>query len=207
MAQCLYIRIWRNTDSHRIRYQTWRCLWNLIWFWFTHSFTIKLKHGANIREIYDIAKEFLVFNTSEVPQIWLSLRPPIFNSRMNTDFFAAWAAWNLKGSRRFRRWRRFSWPIRSDLRRFFDSPAPLCEEGLLIPLPSPRPYHKGKGCSWRRYSSARVLVSQRSLCSKGLAGMLNQYSIFLSRPGPSSRRGFLTPSLLASSLPSLSCPQ
>ena len=78
-------------------------------------------------------------------------------------------------------------PIRSDLRRFsqlhcsplgkrfFDSPAPLCEEGGLIPLPSPRPYHKGKGCSWRRYSSARVLVSQRSLCSKGLAGMLNQY--------------------------------
>ena len=31
--------------------------------------------------------------------------------------------------------------------------------------------------------------------------------VFLSRPGPSSRRGFLTPSLLASSLPSLSCPQ
>ena len=111
-------------------------------------------------------------------------------------------------------------PIRSDLRRFsqlhcsplgkrfFDSPAPLCEEGGgLIPLPSPRPYHKGKGCSWRRYSSARVLVSQRSLCPKGLAGVLNQYSIFLSRPGPFSRRGFLTPSLLASSLPSLSCPQ
>ncbi|RHH74595.1 hypothetical protein DW192_15785 [Segatella copri] len=40
----------------------------------THSFTIKLKHGANIREIYDIAKEFLVFNI-EVPQI----------PRMNTD--------------------------------------------------------------------------------------------------------------------------
>ena len=121
MAQCLYIRIWRNTDSHRIRYQTWRCLWNLIWFWFTHSFTIKLKHGANIREISEIAKGFLVFNTSGVPQIWLSLRPPIFNSRMNTDFFAAWAAWNLKGSRRFRRWRRFSWPIRSDLHRLLRS--------------------------------------------------------------------------------------
>ena len=30
--------------------------------------------------------------------------------------------------------------------------------------------------------------------------------VFQSRPGPSSRRGFLTPSLLASSLPSLSCP-
>ena len=52
---------------------------------------------------------------------------------------------------------------------FFDTPVPLCEEGVLIPLPSPHPYHKGKGCSWRRYSSARVLVSQRSLCPKGLA--------------------------------------
>lgn len=31
--------------------------------------------------------------------------------------------------------------------------------------------------------------------------------VFQSRPGPSSRRGFLTPSLLASSPPSLSCPQ
>ena len=31
--------------------------------------------------------------------------------------------------------------------------------------------------------------------------------VFLSRPGPSSRRGFLTPSLLASSPPSLSRPQ
>ena len=40
---------------------------------------------------------------------------------------------------------------------------------------------------------------------KGWLGCL--ISIFLSRPGPSSRRGFLTPSLLASSLPSLSCPQ
>ena len=40
---------------------------------------------------------------------------------------------------------------------------------------------------------------------KGWPGCL--ISIFLSRPGPSSRRGFLTPSLLASSLPSLSCPQ
>ena len=38
-------------------------------------------HGANIREIYDIAKEFLVFNI-EVPQI----------SRIYTDFFAACAA-------------------------------------------------------------------------------------------------------------------
>ena len=79
MAQCLYIRIWRNTDSHRIRYQTWRCLWNLIWFWFTHSFTIKLKHGANIREIYDIAKIFPVFNTSMSHRIHrftqISLRP------------------------------------------------------------------------------------------------------------------------------------
>ena len=28
----------------------------------------------------------------EVPQIWLSLRPPIFNSRIYTDFFAACAA-------------------------------------------------------------------------------------------------------------------
>ena len=52
---------------------------------------------------------------------------------------------------------------------------PLAKRGGLIPLPSPLPYHKGKGWSWRRYSSARVLVSQRSLCSKGLAGMLNQY--------------------------------
>ena len=31
--------------------------------------------------------------------------------------------------------------------------------------------------------------------------------VFQSRPGPSSRRGFLTPSLLASSPPSLSRPQ
>ena len=43
--------------------------------------------NANIREIYDIAKGFLVFNTSGVPQIWLSLRPPIFNSQIHTDFF------------------------------------------------------------------------------------------------------------------------
>ena len=28
----------------------------------------------------------------EVPQIWLSLRPPIFNSLIYTDFFAACAA-------------------------------------------------------------------------------------------------------------------
>lgn len=52
---------------------------------------------------------------------------------------------------------------------FFDTPVALFEEGVLIPLPSPRPYHKGEGCSWRRYSSARVLVSQQSLCPKGLA--------------------------------------
>ena len=27
----------------------------------------------------------------------------------------------------------------------FDSPVPLCEEGVLNPLPSPRPFQKGKG--------------------------------------------------------------
>ena len=40
---------------------------------------------------------------------------------MNTDFFAAWAAGDLRGSRRFRRWRRFFWPIRSDLHRLLRS--------------------------------------------------------------------------------------
>ena len=54
-------------------------------------------------------------------------------------------------------------PIRSDDTDFSTPLSPSCEERVLIPLPSPRPYHKGKGCSWRRYSSARVLVSQRSL--------------------------------------------
>ena len=83
------------------------------------------------------------------------------------------------------RLRRFSRLHCSPLgKSFFDTPVPLCEEGVLIPLPSPsivftppsvplvgdrNPYHKGKGCSWRCYSSARVLVSQRSLCPKGLA--------------------------------------
>jgi len=75
---------------------------------------------------------------------------------MNTDFFAAWAAGDLRGSRRFgfpfgrrfsiRRWRRFFLYILSAdetysvrLRRFFDSPVPLLRRGVLIPLPSPRP--------------------------------------------------------------------
>ena len=46
-------------------------------FIIVHSFTIKLKHGANIREISEIAKGFLVFNI--VPQI----------AQMYTDFFPA----------------------------------------------------------------------------------------------------------------------
>ena len=59
----------------------------------------------------------------------------------------------------------------------FSTPlSPSCEEGVLIPLPSPRPYHKGEGCSWRRYSSARVLVSQRSLCPTGWLEVLTQQS-------------------------------
>ena len=113
MAQCLYIRIWRNTDSHRIRYQTWRCLWNLIRFWFTHSFTIKLKHGANIREISEIAKGFLVFNTSGSP----------------TDFTDEHRFLCGLGGLEFERVTQISqmtqifWPIRSDLRRLF---ANLC---------------------------------------------------------------------------------
>ena len=205
MAQCLYIRIWRNTDSHRIRYQTWRCLWNLIWFWFTHSFTIKLKHGANIREISEIAKGFLVFNTSGVPQIWLSLRPPIFNSRMNTDFFAAWGAWNLKGSRRFRRWRRF-FDLFGQIYAVFSTPLPPSakrdslshSQALALSI-------RARDVAGNAIALPEFWSASGACALKGWLGCL--ISIFLSRPGPSSRRGFLTPSLLASSLPSLSCPQ
>ena len=34
------------------------------------------------------------------------------------------------------------------MRNSFDSPVPLCEEGVLNPLPSPRPFQKGKGCNF-----------------------------------------------------------
>ena len=45
-------------------------------------------------------------------------------------------------------------------REMFSTPlSPSCEEGVLNPLPSPLLFQKGEECSWRRYSSARVLVS------------------------------------------------
>ena len=156
---------------------------------------------------------------------------------MNTDFFAAWAAWNLKGLRRFRRWRRFSWPIRSDLHRLLRSALTLVPQipqihtdshrffdlfgQIYADFSTPLPPSAKRGSL--SHSQALALSirardvagdaialpefwSASGACAlKGWLGCL--ISIFLSRPGPSSRRGFLTPSLLASSLPSLSCPQ
>ena len=142
MAQCLYIRIWRNTDSHRIRYQTWRCLWDLIWFWFTHSFTIKLKYGANIREISEIAKGFLVFNTSGSPTDFtdehrflcglgglefervtqISQMTQIFLT-YSVRFTQTFTFCTNSCPTDFTDEHRFFWPVRSDLRRLF---ANLC---------------------------------------------------------------------------------
>ena len=55
-----------------------------------------------------------------VPQIWLSLRPPIFNSQMNTDFFDLFGLDDADFS--FISYTQMR-PIRSDLRRLF---ANLC---------------------------------------------------------------------------------
>ena len=44
------------------------------------------------------------------------------------------------------------------LKRFFESPRPSFQRGLHF-LPKPL-FLRKRGCSWRRYSSARVLVSQ-----------------------------------------------
>ena len=56
------------------------------------------------------------------------------------------------------------------LRDFFDTPVPLLRRGG--PYPSTqalRPYHRGEGCSWLRYSFARVLVSPAEPLPYGLA--------------------------------------
>ena len=73
----------------------------------------------------------------EVPQIWLSLRPPIFNSRIYTNFFAACAAEDKRGTQMtqifpssYPQMR----PIRSDYADFPDSTAHLLERVFSTPL-------------------------------------------------------------------------
>ena len=61
---------------------------------------------------------------------------------------------------------------------------------LVLQHPLPASFHQQEG-------GALMVLNQSKK---------NEISIFLSHPGLSSKRGFLTPSLLASSLPSLSCP-
>lgn len=63
----------------------------------------------------------------EVPQIWLSLLPPIFNSRIYTDFFAACAAEDKRVTQISQMTQIFPSypqmrPIRSDDADFFTSP-------------------------------------------------------------------------------------
>jgi len=76
----------------------------------------------------------------EVPQIWLSLRPPIFNSRIYTDFFAACAAEDKRGTQMTQMTQIFPSsypqmrPIRSDDTDFPDSTVHLLEKVFSTPL-------------------------------------------------------------------------
>ena len=53
---------------------------------------------------------------------------------------------------------------------FFDTPVPLLRRGGPYPnTQALRPYHRGEGCNWLRYSFARVLVSPAEPLPYGLA--------------------------------------
>ena len=59
----------------------------------------------------------------------------------------------------------------------FSTPlSPSCEEGVLNPHPSPLLFQKGEGCSWLRYSFARVLVSAAEPVPFGLPMFFTQQS-------------------------------
>ena len=79
-------------------------------------------------------------------------------SRMNTDFF------DLGGQI----YADFSTLLATSWKEIF-STSPSLLQGELHLSHQASLSSGTRGCSWRRYSSARVLVSQRSLCPKGLA--------------------------------------
>ena len=102
-------------------------------------------------------------------------------------------------------WGFFNSPLRIfqfSIEGFFDTPVPLLRRGG--PYPSTqalRPYHRGEGCSWLRYSFARVLVSPAEpLPLRGWRWFLTQQSCDCFTPNRRFLCGVTPPPCWASAL-------